>query len=255
YRRRRRDDDDDDRDRDEDDDRSRRRRRRDEDDDDDEDDRGRDRSRSRGEAEKAGASNPCRVVTSLARYFSFYPMWPLIWSGLTIGFGGLAAISLWFLIGAFLFAVFLIFWIISARTHFWDGDCCPAVVFNEELCLVAVYTDMRKVKGIEHPSITVARVPRRSLPENAQNGDRLVTGCWYNSTGDDDTKDRWGSLEVIPLSVATNNSKILKRVMNSVPEEDWGLLEAGLKKLPDDDTERTYFLNEYDDTGRRKKKR
>lgn len=241
--RRRRDDDDDDDFKS----RSRRRRSRRDDDDDDDDDE--------DDAEPSGfvASNPAKVQCELRRYFRCYPLWPCVWLFTTIAFGVVSALySLWFLIGVACFFLVFFLWRLASQNHLESGDLCPAIVLDEARGLIAVYTNMANDGVSEHPFLSLVVVPLARASQEYHDDDRLPVACMYNTTPENKDRSRWGAIDVIPIACATSNERAIRKALRSIAAEDWDALELALRKLKDEDEPGNFYINEYDDDGRRK---
>jgi hypothetical protein len=173
------------------------------------------------------ASNPGGVRVNPFRYARHFPKWPTIW-----GVGLLASIALAMVRpGQFVWAIFLlvfniIHWL-QVMAHFRLGCVNPSVVLEVNPLTLAVSTDLT-TGGDLYPAIKILTHPAPA-DVNLKKGDRCATVAVYQGSSN---ADYWEDFTPRLADCVTADRATVKRVVESIPAEEWAALEAGLAQVP-----------------------
>jgi hypothetical protein len=115
--------------------------------------------------------------------------------------------------------------------RFFTGNLCPTVVIREEPCLLASYSDLSMGDGPTRPAVRIWSAPLRKLSgEPPRLGTRLAAPALYLQP----TKEGfWSGFDPdIPHRVTGDPAEI-RRIRDSIPEEEWRALDECLAAIPD----------------------
>ena len=128
-----------------------------------------------------------------------------------------------------LIAVGVVFFrLYQKKEHLWHGCLCPAVVVSQRPFLVAVATDLTLGHG-SYPAVKVIRQPLGQMTGGAPAvGTRLATVSVYYA-GDGAT--RWQDFEPVVINCVTTDEKEIREALDSIPDDEWQLLLAGIRRL------------------------
>jgi hypothetical protein len=178
------------------------------------------------------ASNAASVSVNYLRYVGNYPIWPALWLIVATVSAALAVTVHWYALGGLVVALIGLFlhWL-KARIRFKHGDANPGVIISEKPLLLAVIGDL-STGGAPWPVIKILRVsPRQLAPLASTRGVKVPTAAVYSPPSNkDDT--RWSDFDPVPLTCATDRHEDIQRAINSFTKEEWQVLAAGLKRLP-----------------------
>ena len=118
----------------------------------------------------------------------------------------------------------------AAKQKFWNGDVCPGVVLSAKENLVAVYADLVAAGDRPDPVIQILRQPLpRMTTGQAYDGMRVATAAFYIGNARDAAwKNFWPEV----INCVIHDPAQIERVLGSIPEEQWQMLEAGLARVP-----------------------
>lgn len=185
------------------------------------------------------ASNPGRLKMQLGKYLTCYP-----WESLLILCVGTLAgcVAIPFLkapatpviaiaagaAGGLLIAVYRL---IQRKEQFWHGCTCPAVVISTKPPLIAAAADLATTSRGYHPAIKIIRQPLSKMTGGpADKGMRLATVAVYQGNPE---SAHWSNFHPQVVNCATTNERDIERVLESIPQEEWDMLDLGLDQLPE----------------------
>ena len=179
----------------------------------------------------ARASNPGNLRVNRLRWLRHYPRWPLIWFSSLAFFVVLAYSFHW---SFWIFAVLLLLmnWLYWRRIsdQFRYGCANPAMIVSLDPMLIAVSTDLTKGFG-KYP---VIKIIEKNLPtacgQLARLGSMLPAVALYHQSPDE--MPHWSNFDPRPIDCATGDVEAMRRVMNTITEDDWNELRVGLKQVP-----------------------
>lgn len=117
----------------------------------------------------------------------------------------------------------------SAQTAMLEGDTLPTIVVDPGRRLVATLADLSKT-GRRKMVLKVFKLPRNGLPGiHCKRGTRLAYVVLYNGH---QWNDYWNGFGGWFVQQATASKKAHRRAVESIPEEDWGLLAKAASRLP-----------------------
>jgi hypothetical protein len=179
----------------------------------------------------ARASNPGNLRVSRFRWFRYYPKWPMIWfSGLV--FFVVLAFSIYWSFWVFavpLFLMNLLYWR-RISGHFQYGCSIPAMIVSLDPMLIAVSTNLTKGIG-KYPAIKIIekRLPT-ACGQLPRVGSMLPAVALYHQSPED--VPHWSDFDPRPIDCATGDVEAMRRVMNTIEEDDWNKLHVGLIQVP-----------------------
>jgi Protein of unknown function (DUF3239) len=117
----------------------------------------------------------------------------------------------------------------QAKGVFANGTVFAAQVIDAKRNLLAVFGDLSKV-GRSVPAIKVIRQPlERLLGTRPRNGTRLAYVGIYNGVAG---RSRWLNFNGWLVNAGTPDRRAVARVVQSIPSDDWEMLEKGIACLP-----------------------
>ncbi len=177
------------------------------------------------------ASNPGDLTVNKLRYWRYYPKWPTIWFLAVAGSFLLAWYlhwSFWILTGIAL-ALLVFYWWLIAR-HYRIACVTPAQVLSTSPMLIAVATDLTKGEG-QFPCVKILPAPvGRVFGTVPRVGTRLAVLTSYECDPGDELP-HFVDIDPKLAQAASGKEQELRRLFDSLSEEDWQQLEAGLKQL------------------------
>lgn len=178
------------------------------------------------------ASNPACLKLSAIHWLAANPS--AIYVALGMAVAGIVVVFIKLPVGVVLLlsAVFFLFREVrEARQKFYMGDVCPGVVLSAQENLVAVYTDLVAAGDRPYPVIQILKQPlNRMTTERAYDGMRVATAALYlGNVKDAAWKNFWPEV----INCVIHDPPEINRVLSSIPEEEWQLLDACLARLPD----------------------
>jgi hypothetical protein len=119
----------------------------------------------------------------------------------------------------------------QAKQKFWGGDVCPAVVLSAQEGLVAAYTDLVAAGDRPYPAIQIFKQPlHRFTTGAAHDGMRVATAAFYFGNV---REDAWKNFQPEVINCVIHDPVEIERVLNSIPEEQWQMLDACVASLAD----------------------
>ena len=200
----------------------------------------------------AVASNPARVTVNPLVWVRHYKAAPLILAALLV----LSVVAFFVItldedspkLAARLKLLPVLFGIVNVL--YWvgvagsgrKGNVNPGVVLQTEPMLIAILADMGK-SGTPYYALKIIKQPvygqdGKLLPP----GSKLATAAEYGDTNSNKNPDRWGNLNPIPVPCFTNDAATLNRVMATIDDEEWELLDNALREVPEREPG-IYFLS------------
>lgn len=113
------------------------------------------------------------------------------------------------------------------------GACCPAKVLSLEPPRLAVFTDMSMRDDASHPAVVIKEFSAKNITGNPLKvGERLAVAAFYEPGDEEFPEERWKRLSVIqPVRSVTSNADDIRRTLQSIDQEEWDQLEAGIKTI------------------------
>ncbi len=183
------------------------------------------------------ASNPGGLRIEYGKYLSSYPWMPALLGAIAI-FAVLAALVLaaqgkganaggW-AAGAIAAVVMLGFQLIRAREQFLHGCVCPAVVVSVRPYRLAAATDLSTGGGY-YPAIKIMAQPLGRMTGGPPAlGTRLATVALYHGNANE---PHWRDFEPLAVNCVTTDTAEIQRILASIPQEEWDMLENGLPQV------------------------
>ena len=192
------------------------------------------------------ASNPGRLSPNLLRFALAFPRWPMIWMGALLTSLSLMVAVHWAF--AILAAILLVgngFYWYAIYSGFRYGCVNPAVVVSREDRLIAVFTDLTTGRG-DYPVIKVLHHPLSLMSSvDPRVGTRLATIATYRG---DDEERHWRDFHPHAVNCVTTDGSEIRRVLQSIPAEDWDSLQRGLQQVPRPFKPGLYFVDPQEQT-------
>lgn len=127
-------------------------------------------------------------------------------------------------IGLFVFLVS----IFQTPSVFAEGDTCPAIVVDTERRLIAVLTDLAKA-GSPMPVVKIMKQPLGRVTSGPfKKGTRLAFVAMYSGQP---AARSWSNFGGYLVNAGTTSAKVIQRVVQSIPDEDWDALVTALRQL------------------------
>lgn len=156
--------------------------------------------------------------------------------------------------GAALFAFLSLRYCVGSKWKYRVTTVCPAVVLSRNPYWMASYANLAGLRNDEYPVIQI-----RSFGVHKRNGEIAPPGTRFAILGEfqqyNDDESRWESCGVMLPEDGTSDAKTLKRVLNSITEEEWAMLDRGVQLLSKPYEHGTYPLFELESGKVKKKKR
>lgn len=113
------------------------------------------------------------------------------------------------------------------------GACCPAKVLSLDPPRLAVFTDMSMRDDASHPAIVVKEFSAKKITgARLKVGDKLAVAAFYEAGDEAFPEERWKRLSVIqPVRSVTSNADDVRRTLQSIDQEEWNQLDAGIKQI------------------------
>jgi uncharacterized protein YegJ (DUF2314 family) len=113
------------------------------------------------------------------------------------------------------------------------GACCPAKVLSIEPPRLAVFTDMSMQDDASHPAVVIKEFSAKNITgARLKVGDKLAVATFYEPGDEEFPEERWKRLSVVqPVRSATSNADDIRRTLQSIDQEEWEQLDAGMKQL------------------------
>ncbi|MEO7717973.1 MAG: DUF3239 domain-containing protein [Capsulimonas sp.] len=118
------------------------------------------------------------------------------------------------------------------KSHLYHGCANPAVVVSTQPYLIAVFADITATPGVKFPAVKVLPAPLDLVQGRSfAVGDHIPTVSTYQGPA---TEGRWTDFYPIPACCATNETRALDRLENTLhyEEEGWSALENALIHVP-----------------------
>jgi hypothetical protein len=177
----------------------------------------------------SAAARPGELAPNFLRYFLCFPTFTLVCLGLVLVSLALAVLlHFTFAILAMIVTLLLGWYWFRVRAKFVSGCVNPGIVVSRDPPLIAVATDLARGKGPSWPVIKVLAHPLARMAGGPfKKGDRLPTvALYYGEEG-----PHWLDFEPVAAQCATGDRQEIERLCESI-EEEWQVLEAGLRQLP-----------------------
>jgi Protein of unknown function (DUF3239) len=178
----------------------------------------------------SAASNPGQLSPNLFQYFLCFPTFSLVCFVIILLAAALAAlVHFLFAVVAVLTALLLGWYWFRVRIKFISGCVNPAVVVSEDPPLLAVGTDLACGSGVNWPVIKILAHPfGRMFGGPFREGDRVPTvALYYGEDG-----PHWLDFEPVAAQCVTRNRDEIARMLESIDDAGWKVLELGLRQIP-----------------------
>ncbi|MEZ6039119.1 MAG: DUF3239 domain-containing protein [Planctomycetaceae bacterium] len=179
----------------------------------------------------SSASNPGLLRISYPRWVKAFPKWVFIWHGCCLACFAMVPLT-WsaFIPACMMLAAVGLYWQ-KVKTHFIAGCVNPAMIFSLDPPLVAVTTDLTKGSG-DYDVIRILPQPlakmSTGLPEV---GEQVATVSLYEDL--EESQAHWSNFNPVVVDIVTTDNRHIDRILNSIEDEDWDLLETGLQQIGD----------------------
>lgn len=120
---------------------------------------------------------------------------------------------------------------VNYKEAFLYGCLNPAKVVNRQKSLVAVYTDLSAYETGPYYVIKIYKERLFVLNQFVNTGDKVSTVAIYEGEPTQ-YPAHWTDFHPTVLECFCSNRKECKRAFDSIPNEEWLLLEEGLKTIP-----------------------
>jgi hypothetical protein len=118
----------------------------------------------------------------------------------------------------------------EAKQKFYKGDVCPGVVLSAQGNLVAIFTDLKASSNRPQPAIKILKQPLlRMRTESAYDGMRVAAAAFYHG---DAQRPAWRNFSPEVIQCVVHDPQEIARVLGSISEADWQLLDACLAQVP-----------------------
>jgi hypothetical protein len=166
-------------------------------------------------------------------YVRFYPLRPLLLTGLLLGFAALAVLVHWtfWIAFAFVALVSLYYWLV-VWSYFHHGGVYPAVVVSEQPYRVAALVNLSLGLDGFYPAVQVVDLALGRMPGRLPLvGDRLITV--HLVAGEDEARQRATRLYCVPARFLTGNEAVLRRFADNIGDDEWDILEQFVSRCGD----------------------
>ena len=181
---------------------------------------------------ESAASNPGKLAVNWAQYSRCFPLWPVIcFVGTPVALALAIAVhwAFWILVAIVLLLDFA--WWMRTRMHFIGGCINPGKVVSVDPPLIAVFTDLTKAAGYEHPVVKVLPHPLGRMTGGPfEVGDRVATIATYEYN--DEEKPYWKDTYPVAVQCATLDPDEIDRVTASLDRDSWRELDQALEQVP-----------------------
>ena len=183
------------------------------------------------------ASNPGLLKVQWKKYLVCYKWEPLIWILCGVGvllvivFSGQQKTSIPVAVISIVSGLSVIVgWnLLQRKEHFWHGCTCPAVVISKNPYLIAAASDLSTGGGY-FPAIKIMRQPLKNMTGGPPEiGTRLATVATYRGNV---KSQHWTDFEPLAVNCATTDLDEIDRVFQSIPQDEWDMLDRGLTQIP-----------------------
>jgi hypothetical protein len=186
----------------------------------------------RGFTESA-ASNPGRLAVHWGQYSQCFPLWPIIcFMGTPVAIALSIAVHWAFWILAAIVLLLDFAWWMRTRLHFVGGCINPGKVVSLDPPLIAVFTDLTKGEGYEHPVVKVLKHPLSRMSGGPFGvGQRIATIATYEHSDED--KPHWSDTYPVAVHCATTDLDEIDRVTAALDKDSWRKLDQALEQVPE----------------------
>ncbi len=183
--------------------------------------------------EKQKAINPGKLKISLVKYFTYYKQRNtkiliilLIIIASSYFFHHLILLLLIFLLRSTLFHIH------NVKELFFQGAIVPAMLFDKENGLIAVYSDMSRDPEKSYPVVMVQPEQFESLRDEDLEEGSLFPAVLMNILDKSDPQsDQWLDFFTVAVPCFVSNNEEIKRAYDSIKPEAWKALKEGTEKL------------------------
>lgn len=182
--------------------------------------------------DSAQASNPGGLSVERIRWFSSYPLWPLIWLLSAALFLILALLAHWlfWIPVALLTLMNWLYWT-KVSDHFMHGCANPGIVVSLDPMLIAVATDLTKGQG-EYPVVRIIKKELSSICGKPPQVGALVPTVALYYEGSKPNQPHWATFDPRPVDCATSDPSEAQRIAASFSKEDIEELKRWLSQVP-----------------------
>ena len=181
------------------------------------------------------ASNPGGLRVEYLKHARSFPFWPTLWAASIPACAVLWLLAhnkdAWLLL-VLPFAVNGFYWfrVTMALRH---GCVNAAVVVSTQPYLVAVVADLDSSGQSPWWVVKIVRQPLATMTGGPPVvGTRLATIATYSGSTLSALKSHWDNFYPVVVNCATSDDRAIRRILASIPREEWDMLEAGLQQVP-----------------------